>query len=63
MSKLNWNNLKEMKCPECSNKLRDGVLGYKCDGCGFRILYDRFKQVINDMYKPEPNSLKALNNL
>lgn len=75
---MNWQNLKEMTCPQCNSKLVDNKrYGYSCsDGaCGYGISYDRFRSLVNSMYedsKPkvyqplynnEDDSLSALNNL
>lgn len=51
MNNMKWANLKEMKCPKCSSSsLTDSGMGYKCGNCDFYISYERFREVINNMY-------------
>lgn len=54
---MDWNKLKEMKCPKCSGNLQDSTMGYICTkgSCEFRISYDRFRDVANSVYVGKRN--------
>ncbi len=63
---MNWNNLKNVTCPDCSRGLskQDGF--YRCFGCNFRIGHQKFDTVVNNLYKPktqDADNLSELNNL
>jgi len=47
---MNWDNLKEMRCPETgSSVFEDTGLGYRWDS-GFYISYEKFQEVVNSRY-------------
>lgn len=41
MEKLNWNNLKEFRCPKCMTSLEEKRL-FTCRNCGFMISKGKF---------------------
>ena len=66
---MNWKNLKNNKCPECTSLLlgRNGC-EYACLNCGFVISNEKFEKIVNDLYKPkkfqsDDDRLSELNNL
>lgn len=76
--KMRWQNLKESKCPMCSNQLIDAYGKYrvlKCisSECTFKIREDRMSEIINDQTHPanrfynpvaeEEKNQKALSNI
>ena len=59
---MDWETLKTMHCPRCGSKLQDGKIGYVCKQettqvCRFQISYERFQEVVRDMYKPKKKIL------
>lgn len=52
---MNWDRLKDMRCPDCGailiNKQDDSHI--RCCLCNFKIRHLRFEEIINGMYKPE----------
>ena len=54
MNNMEWENLKEMCCPKCANKLTEVSIGYKCTSCELFIGYDKFRTVVNNLYKKQP---------
>lgn len=53
---MNWNNLKQMKCPECERTLtkkQDGATAvyYICLKCNFKIYNKKFNELVNKMYR------------
>ncbi len=52
---MNWKNLKDTKCPSCKSLLVDYPSSrmYKCPTGDFSIGYDKFNQVVNNLYKPK----------
>ena len=66
---LKWRNLKEVKCPQCSETLKHETTQqyYSC-GCGFHITHKRFNELVEEMYNPkkpvgEGDNQADLNNL
>lgn len=63
-TKLNWDNLKNMACPKCMGKLTEAGMGYKCSHdigyipCTFRISYERFNQIVKDLYQPTARQVR-----
>lgn len=70
---MNWKNLKDNKCPQCSTALRFEAhkLMHLCDKCDFKITDGRMVTIVNDMYMPPSrgnayearDNLEGLNNL
>lgn len=66
---LNWKNLKIMACPICTGKLVEAPMGYKCSHdvgyipCMFRISYERFNQIVKDLYQPTPRMIATRSRL
>ena len=67
---MNWNRLKDMRCPDCSAVLiankADSFI--RCSLCNFKVREERFNQIMNDMYTPkveevERDNQAELNNL
>jgi len=52
---MNWNKLKEMKCPEDGEPLNNSPLAefYDCTKCSFKISAAKFDKIVNDMYQPK----------
>lgn len=53
---MNWNNLKENKCPKCSSLLEFLLNKYICTEytkCGFSIGQQKFGEIVTNMYKPK----------
>jgi len=55
---MNWNNLKNMKCPKCgielvtNNSGKERMIGCGNDeNCDFRISLTRFNSLVDDLYK------------
>lgn len=55
---MDWNNLRNMGCPQCDAKLAEKNVGYVCtnDDCGYKISFEKFAKIINKMYKPSKGS-------
>lgn len=50
--KLDWQMLKQERCPQCSDTLRtigDGNGLLKCDSCGFMCRKSRAEEILNDI--------------
>lgn len=65
---MNWNNLKNFKCPDCSSTLENKTDFYKCPSCTFRIGEVKFAEIVNKqfpkkLYEPRESNLEDLNNL
>lgn len=52
-----WKRLKDYECPRCKMQLYDNTFTEEhiCKKCGFRISYERFNDIVNDIYKPRPS--------
>lgn len=53
---MDWNNLRNMKCPSCGERLTERAVGYSCTNttqCDYKISFERFASIINKMYKPK----------
>lgn len=50
---MNWKNLKNNKCPSCSEPLKDIGAYYACTrtGCVFSINKHKFDEVVNSLYR------------
>ena len=48
---MNWQNLKELKCPECYGDLTKVKEAYTCEVDGFRIGLLKLEEVVTDMFK------------
>jgi hypothetical protein len=59
---MKWINLKEMKCPKCSNSLYESNGGYACAAvkCEFYIRSERFNKIVDSMYKPKERSTEHM---
>ena len=44
---MNWENLKNSNCPECSQELKHKGKRYHCPGCSFVITDSRFNRAIS----------------
>lgn len=69
---MDWNNLKDNKCPKCSYPLTesDSKMHMYCINCtDFFIKKEKFDEVVNSLYKPKRkrynafDNMEALNNL
>lgn len=69
---MNWERLKNMKCPQCGKDLTRAVshTGYGCFNCHFTISKEKFDKIVSDLYKPKQKrcstfeeNLGELNNL
>jgi len=71
---MDWNKLKDNRCPKCWAPLRDDRLSFmhECgrDGCDFKISNEKFDKIVSDLYKPKTKrcgtfdqNLSDLNNL
>lgn len=66
---MNWNRLKNYKCPKCNELLGHEMVkdSYDCSkiGCGFSIGKEKFNKIVNDKYYKEPvrDNFEALQNL
>ncbi len=64
---MKWNNLKNFKCPACSNILDNQVTRYVCLSCHYQISKERFDEIVSGMYAPKKKvfeeNLSDLNNL
>lgn len=52
---MNWNALKNYKCPKCNSALKDIGNYHACTktGCAFSINKQKFESIVNDKYKPK----------
>lgn len=54
---MNWNRLRDFKCPECNVDLEQcnlaHVAGYKCPECTFTIGEKKFAEIINKPKKKD----------
>lgn len=53
---MKWSNLKDYLCPECGKKLTDNTANkqnHLCMNCHFSIGDEKFKDIVNNMYKPK----------
>ena len=48
---MQWENLKDEKCPKCDKALTQNVEKqlYECSDCGFRISNDKYKMITEKM--------------
>lgn len=69
---MNWNNLKEYKCPKCGTPLQDTLLSqtgrHFCGmvNCGFEIGDAKYSELLRSKPKhqrTEEDNLSELNNL
>ena len=68
---MNWDSLKDLKCPQCRSFLVTANNFYNCSECEFKISEKKFNQIVDKMYKrglnldmiSERDNLSALNNL
>ena len=46
---MNWENLKQGKCPKCEGKLNMGILDfiYCCPACSFSIGREKFDKILS----------------
>ncbi len=54
---INWNNLKNMKCPKCRERVAADI---------FKISMEKFNKIVDSLYKPKPvviDNQFELNNL
>jgi len=58
--KLEWGNLKELKCPKCYGDLvknNFGILkGYICGNCDFSITTIRLREIVEGMFTKEADN-------
>lgn len=49
-----WSRLKSYECPRCKNQLgrNEFTEEHICAKCHFRISFERFDDIVNDIYKP-----------
>jgi hypothetical protein len=72
-SKLNWDNLRNMKCPQCDADIFKVEHIYECEKCVFSISLEKFDELMKKIYDRSPRekiripteeeNLSALNNL
>ena len=69
---MNWNNLKNNKCPNCVVLLifDKQYKMHRCEICGFAISDEKFNQIVENLYrkskmliKSDDDRLAELNNL
>lgn len=75
---MNWNNLKNNKCPKCKGSLIHNARAVRCEyndftansQCDFTCSVRKFNQLVNELYKPkakrvmmDDENLEDLNNL
>ncbi len=70
---MNWNKLKDHKCPRCSKKLESSkpyVDEFRCSDshCLFKIKEEKFIEIVRSIYRREDQELlrdnqEELNNL
>lgn len=66
---MNWSNLREHKCPQCSTPFQMGALDlYILCHCGFTISLERYEEIMVDMTRgrtkeQQRDNLSELNNL
>ena len=58
--KLDWENLKELKCPKCYGDLvknNYGVIrGYMCKNCDFSTTTIRLREIVEGMFNKEADN-------
>lgn len=70
-TQINWNRLKNFKCPKCNDSLYSNggtEMEFECNNkkCGFKISKSKFDSIIVNLYqKKEPlkDNQEMLNNL
>lgn len=70
---MNWNNLRNNKCPDCGHMLEASTKfkGYMCadENCNFKVTEKRFSEIVKSLYfkhgwdKTEDQNLADLNSL
>jgi hypothetical protein len=65
---MKWENLKKMLCPKCGAHLinyGNKIIHEALPPCDFRISFDKFNQVVNNLYnkKPIQDNFQELQNL
>lgn len=65
---MNWDRLKNNKCPECGQGLSQEGNIHKCENCEFKIGDIKFSEIVNRLYTkrkyvPREDNMEALNNL
>lgn len=65
---MNWNSLKNNKCPKCNSLLEQGRLTHDCTKCEFKIGLNKFEEVVGNLYRPRPmnaivDNQEGLNNM
>lgn len=79
MKKLNWNKLKDFRCPKCGGTMTTANTGTRAvgcedeEGCGFYMRYEVFERVVKNLYQTKKGytpkfgddmqNLELLNNL
>lgn len=64
---MNWNKLKNNKCPNCANVYLtrapfSTIADFYCDKCPFRISAKKFDEIVNSLYK-KPNFISDTDRL
>lgn len=59
---MNWNKLKENRCPRCSQLLSKAKGFHECAHCGFSIGHEKFEKVIDNLYKGKSNLIQVNDN-
>lgn len=49
---MDWQNLRDNKCPHCANELGKTPTEYLCTHCSFHISVDRFKMIVEHRRDP-----------
>lgn len=68
---MNWNRLKNYKCPKCNSNLGGNARFHKCSSskCDFMCSVQKFNKIVSDMHKPKQrrcsfeDNLSELNNM
>ncbi len=65
---MNWNNLKNNRCPKCNSYLGNSVFEICCNSCDFKCSITKFDEIVDSLYKPKKQYINddnssALNNL
>jgi len=55
---MNWENLRQFRCPYCGHALEKGPASIRCTHCHFRIEPERFKSIAENRRQNPTNNIK-----
>jgi len=58
MTPMNWENLRQFRCPYCGYDLQKGKEDVSCTNCFFRIEPERFKSIAENRRQNPTNQVK-----